>query len=120
MKQHYVDTIFRNLEKSKTSKPYVLVLKRIDKVDLLRGEKSIALSKFSVHYTWKNINKNIGKNLNNNYSLKHLHCAKKFMFGAMKIASKRICKKLAEPTSDLIGNKVADKITSSSKKSFAK
>ena len=51
MKQHYMDTIFRNLEKSKTSKPYVLVLKRIDKIDLLRGEKSIALSKFSVYYT---------------------------------------------------------------------
>ena len=66
------------------------------------------------------MNKNIGKNLNNNCSLKHLHWAKNFMFRAMKIASKRICKKLAEPTSDLIGNKVADKITSSSKKSFAK
>ena len=46
-----MDTIFRNLEKSKTSKLYVLILKRIDKIDLLRGEKSIALSKFSVYYT---------------------------------------------------------------------
>ena len=115
-----MDTIFRNLEKSKTSKLYVFILKRIDKIDLLRGEKSIALSKFSVHYTWKNMKKNIDKNLSNNYSLKHLHCTKNFMFGAMKIASKRICKKPAERTSDLIGNKVADKITSSSKKSFAK
>ena len=46
-----MDTIFRNLEKSKTSKLYVFILKRIDKIDLLRGEKSIALSKlvFTIH-----------------------------------------------------------------------
>ena len=33
-----------NSENSKTSEPYVLILKLIDKLDLRRGENSIALS----------------------------------------------------------------------------
>ena len=51
MKQHYMDTIFRNLEKSKTSKPYVLVLKRIDKIDLLKVKKALLYQSlvFTIH-----------------------------------------------------------------------
>ena len=48
-----MDTIFMNSENSKTSKPYVLVLKLTDKLDLRRGENSIALSNLSIYYTWK-------------------------------------------------------------------
>ena len=44
-----------NPENSQTSEPYVLILKLTDKLDLRRGEKSIALSNFSIHYTWKNM-----------------------------------------------------------------
>ena len=44
-----------NLENSKTSKPHVLILKLTDKLDLKIGEKIIALSNFSIYYTWKNI-----------------------------------------------------------------
>ena len=33
-----------NSENSKTAKPYILILKLIDKLDLTRGEKSIALA----------------------------------------------------------------------------
>ena len=50
-----MDTIFMNSENSKTSEPYVLILKLTDKLDLRRGEKSIALSNLSIYYTWKNI-----------------------------------------------------------------
>ena len=39
-----MDTIFMNSENSKTSEPYVLILKLTDKLDLRRGEKNIALS----------------------------------------------------------------------------
>ena len=46
-----------NSENSKTSKPHVLILKVTDKLDLRRGKKSIALSNFSIYYTWKNIRK---------------------------------------------------------------
>ena len=37
-----MDAIFINSEISKTSKPYVLILKLTDKLNLRRGEKSIA------------------------------------------------------------------------------
>ena len=43
-----------NSENSKTSEPHVLILKLTDKLDLRRGEKSIALSNLSIYYTWKN------------------------------------------------------------------
>ena len=43
-------------ENSKTCKPHVLILNYSDKIDLRRGEKNIALSNLSIHYTWKNIN----------------------------------------------------------------
>ena len=40
---------------SKTSEPHVLILNLADKLDLRRGEKSIALSNVSIYYLWKNI-----------------------------------------------------------------
>ena len=43
-----------NSENSKTSKPHVLILNLTDKINLRRGEKSIALSNLSIYYTWKN------------------------------------------------------------------
>ena len=65
-----MDTIFMNSENSKTSEPYVLILKLTDKVDLRTGEKGIALSNLSIYYTWKNIK----GSYNNNkfkYQLQH-------------------------------------------------
>ena len=41
-----------NSENSKTCKRYVLVFKFTDKLDLRRGEKSIALSNLSIYDTW--------------------------------------------------------------------
>ena len=43
-----------NSEKSKTSKPHVLILKFTNKLALRIGEKVIALSNVSIYYTWKN------------------------------------------------------------------
>ena len=54
-----------NSGNSKTSKPHVLILKLTDKLDLKRGEKSIALSNLSIYYTWKNT-----KSSYNNYKFK--------------------------------------------------
>ena len=54
-----------NSEKSRISKPHVLMLKHNDKLNLRRGEKSIALSNLSIYYTWKNI-----KSSNNNNEFK--------------------------------------------------
>ena len=58
------NTIFMNSEKGKTSKPpHALIVKLNDKLDLRRGEKSIALSDLRIYYTWKNIK--ISYNSNN-------------------------------------------------------
>ena len=57
-----MDTIFMNSENSKTSKPYVLILKLFDKLDLRIGKKSIALSNLSIYYTWKNIKSSYNNN----------------------------------------------------------
>ena len=51
-----------NSEKSKTSEPNFLILNLNDKLDLKRGEKSIALSKLSIYYTWKNIKRSYNNN----------------------------------------------------------
>ena len=50
-----MDTIFMNSENSKTSEYNVLVLKLTDKLDLRRGQKTVALSNLSIYYTWKNV-----------------------------------------------------------------
>ena len=56
------------------------------------------------------------RNLNNKYGKKGADSAKKSAADAFKIASKRAIQKTAEATGDLIGNKIADKNTSYSKK----
>ena len=48
-------TIFMNSENSKTSEYHVLVLKLTDKLDLRRGQKTVALSNLSICYMWKTL-----------------------------------------------------------------
>ena len=50
-----MDTIFINSENNKTYKTHDLVLLLTDKLDLRRGEKSIALSNLSIYYNWKKV-----------------------------------------------------------------
>ena len=57
------------------------------------------------------------KNMSTKYGQKHFDTAKKSTTDAIKIASKRAIQKTAEAVRDLIGNKIADKKTSISKKS---
>ena len=57
-----MDTIFINIENSKTSKPHVLTLKLTNKLDLRFGEKVIAFSNLSIYYTWKNIKSSYNNN----------------------------------------------------------
>ena len=44
-----------NSQKSRTIKPHILILKLTDKLDLRRGEKTMALSTLSIYNTWENI-----------------------------------------------------------------
>ena len=57
------------------------------------------------------------KSLSNKYGKKLLNNTKKSTIDPIKTASKRAIQKTAEVTGDLIGNKIADKTTSVSKKS---
>ena len=59
----------------------------------------------------------MAKRLSNKYGQKLLDRAKKFTTDAIKTTSKRAIRKTSEATGDLIGNKIADKIRSVSKKS---
>ena len=68
-------------------------------------------------YGFLSFAKNMGKHLSNKYSQKPLDSAKKSTMDAIKTTSKRAIQKTAEATGDLIGSKIADKITSVSKKS---
>ena len=56
--------------------------------------------------------KNIGKSLSNKYGQKLLNSAKTSTAHLIKTDSKRGMQKTAGETGDLIGNKIADKITS--------
>ena len=51
-----------NSENSRTSEHSVLVLKLTDKLDLRRGQKTVALSNLSIYYMWKNIKSSYSNN----------------------------------------------------------
>ena len=57
-----MDTIIINSENSKTLENNVLVLKLTNKLDLRRGQKTIALPNLSFHYTWKNVKSSYNNN----------------------------------------------------------
>ena len=62
------------------------------------------------------IGKKISKNLRSGkYSQKLLDRAKQYAIDASSTSSKRAIQKIAEATGDLIGNKIADRITKVSK-----
>ena len=62
----------------------------------------------------------MSKNLSNKYGQKLLDTTKKSTTDVIKTAPKRAIQKTAEATGDLIGHKIADKITSVSKKKSTK
>ena len=51
-----------NSENRKTSEHNVLVLKLTDKLDLRRGQKTVALSNLSIYYRWKNVKSSYNNN----------------------------------------------------------
>ena len=69
-------------------------------------------------YGFLSFAKNIGKDVSSKYSQKLVDTGKKSATDATKTASKRAIQKTAEATGDFIGKKIADKITSVSKKSL--
>ena len=57
-----MDTIFMDSENSRTSEYHVLVLQLTNKLDLRRGQKTVALSNLSIHYMWKNVKSSYNNN----------------------------------------------------------
>ena len=51
-----------NSKSSKTSDAHRLLLNLTDKIDIKRKDKYIALSNFSIYYTWKNIERSYKNN----------------------------------------------------------
>ena len=49
-------------ENSRTSEYHVLVLKLTEKLDLRRGQKTVALSNLSIYCTWKNVKSSYNNN----------------------------------------------------------
>ena len=68
-------------------------------------------------YGFLSFAKNMGHDLSHRFGQKRFDNAKIFTTDAIKTASKRAIRKIAEATGDFISNKIADKITSDSKKS---
>ena len=71
-------------------------------------------------YGFLSFAKSMVKNWSNKYGQKLLDSAKTSTADAIKTGSKRAIQKTAEATGDFIGNKIADKITSVSKKKSIK
>ena len=60
--QSKMDNIFMNSKNSKISDPHRLLLILLDKIDLKRSDKYVALSNLCIDYTWKNIKKSYKNN----------------------------------------------------------
>ena len=71
-------------------------------------------------YGFLSFAKNIGKNISSTYGQKLVDSAKRSATDAIKTASKIAIQKTTETTGDLIGKKIADKITSVSKELHSK
>ena len=52
-----MDTIFMTSENSKTTEPNRSLINIVNKIDLKKNDKYVALSNLSMYYTWKNIKK---------------------------------------------------------------
>ena len=63
-------------------------------------------------YGFMSFAKHMGKNLSNKYSQGIIDTTKKPTMDAVKTALQRAIKNIAEATCDLVGHKIADKITS--------
>ena len=52
-----METIFMNMENSKTNEPHKFVLNLSKRLDLSSSNNYVALQNLSIYYTWKNIRK---------------------------------------------------------------
>ena len=119
-----MDTIFMNSENGKTSKPHVLILKLTDKIDLSRGEKSVALSNLSIHYSWKNMKSSYNNNKistpawNDEFKLPHGSYLVSDIQDYFEYILKKHGENIDNPSIRIYVNKVEDRITFKSKTGY--
>ena len=108
-----------NSEKSKTSKPHVLILKFTNKLALRIGEKVIALSNVSIYYTWKNKKSSYN---NNKFNISAPTCNDKFELpdGSYSVSdiqdyfryiSKKDGEDIDKPSVQIYVNKIEKRVT---------
>ena len=64
-----MDTIFLNSTNSKTLDPHKMSIDFLDKINIKRNDKFVALLNLSIYYTWKNIKTSYK---NNNFKISPL------------------------------------------------
>ena len=64
-----MDTIFLNSRNSKTLDPHKMSIDFLDKINIKRNNKFVALLNLSIYYTWKNIKTSYK---NNNFKISPL------------------------------------------------
>ena len=99
-----MDTIFMNSENGKTSEHNVLVLKLTDKLDLRRGQKTVALSNLSIYYTWKNVNSSYN---NNKFKISALSDIQDYF----EYILKKHCESVDNPSIRIYINRIENRIT---------
>ena len=113
-------------ENSRTSEYHVLVLKLTDKLDLRRGQKTVALSNLSIYYTWKNVKSSCN---NNKFKISAPTCSEKFKLpdGSYSVQDiqdyfEYILKKNSEsvdnPSIRIYVNKIENRITFKTKNGY--
>ena len=114
-----MDTIFMNSENSRTSEYHVLVLNLTDKIDLRKGQKTVALSNLSIYYTWKNIKSSYN---NNKFKISAPTWSEEFELsdGSYSVSDikdyfehilKKHCESVDNPSIRIYVNKIQNRIT---------
>ena len=122
-----MNTIFISSENSKTSKAHALTLKLTNKLDLRRGEKSIALSNFSIYYTWKNIKSSYNNNKfkisaqtwNDKFDLPDASYSVFDIQDYFKYILKKLEENIDKPSVHIYVNEVENKVTFKIKKGYS-
>ena len=120
-----MDAISMNSENSRTSEYYILLLKLADKLDLRRGQKSVALSNLSIYYTWKNMK----SSYNNKFKVSFPTWSDEFelCYGSYSIPEiqnyfeyilNKHCENVDKPSIKIYKNKIENRVTFKIKRGY--
>ena len=121
-----MDAIFMNSENSRTSEYHVLALKLADKLDLARGQKSVALPNLSIYYTWKNIKSSYNNNKlkistptwSDEFELPDGSCTISDIQDYFEYIFKKHSKNIDNPSIKIYVNKIENRVTFKIKKGY--